>query len=67
MKDRLTTKITELWHISRTALAGMTTVPSRWDRMQYVANELRRSYPALIKGMSSKIVWLEIEKAIEVY
>lgn len=30
------TKILEYWHISRTALAGMVEVPTRWDRMQYV-------------------------------
>ena len=58
----LTYKIIELWHLSRTALSGGDT--SRHSRMIYIKNELNRTYPEFIKGMSAKAVWLEIEKAI---
>jgi hypothetical protein len=52
--------ITELWHISRTALAGQDDT-SRWARMEYVKNELKRSYPELVAGVSNKQIWLTIE------
>lgn len=56
--------ISELWHISRVALAGQATVPSKYDRMIYVKNELKRSYPELIDGMMSKHVWFAIEEFV---
>lgn len=58
-KTKLQLAITELWHTSRTALAGK--VPSRYDRMQYVKSELNRSYPPLIDGMKAKDLWFAIE------
>lgn len=60
--DKLTSAIIELWHISRTALATQDT--SRHSRMIYVKNELSRTYPNLIAGMTNKTVWFEIEAAI---
>lgn len=60
----LVAAILELWHISRIALAGGDKVPSRHERMIYVKTELHRSYPALVKGMTPKKVWLTIEDAL---
>lgn len=60
-KTPLELAIINLWHISRTALAASPTVPSRYDRMIYVKNELTRTYPELIAGMKSKHVWFKIE------
>ncbi len=54
--------IIDLWHLSKTALAGSGTVPSRSDRMSYVKKELIRSYPKLIEGKSPKTIWLDIEE-----
>lgn len=62
MKTTLEERIIELWHISRTALAGSDT--SRYARMCYIKNELIRSYPELIKDMSGKRLWLTIEDQI---
>lgn len=62
MNEKLKSAIIELWHISRTALAG--TVPSRYDRMIYIKKELNRTYPELINGISPKHVWFSIEEAI---
>lgn len=59
MKNRLDNAICELWNISRTALAGKDI--SRHSRMTYVKDELKRTYPQLIEGMSSKQVWFAIE------
>lgn len=58
----LRNKIIELWHISRTALAGQDT--GRHSRMIYVKNELLRTYPSLVANMSNKAIWLEIEYCI---
>lgn len=58
----LNNTIIELWHISRTALA--TRSHSRYDRMQYVKTELQRTYPHLIKDLSSKKIWVMIETQI---
>jgi hypothetical protein len=57
--------ISDLWHVSRTALAGGDT--GRYERMQYVKRELNLRYPELIQGMSNKTVWLEIEKETTVF
>jgi hypothetical protein len=54
--------IIDLWHISRTALANQDT--SRYSRMIYIKQELLRSYPALVEGMSNKQIWFAIEDAI---
>jgi hypothetical protein len=62
MKDQLTLTIIELWHISRTALA--TQDSGRHSRMTYVKNELIKSYPKLIEGLSNKKIWLEIESVV---
>ena len=59
MKTKLEQTISDLWNISRTALAGQDI--SRWSRMQYIKFELNRTYPELIKGMTSKQIWFAIE------
>ena len=59
MKTKLDNIICDLWNISRTALAGSDC--SRYSRMIYVKNELIKSYPELIEGMSSKRIWFAIE------
>jgi hypothetical protein len=59
MKTKLDNTIIELWHISRTALAGKST--SRYDRMIYIKSELLRTYPNLIQGMTGKQIWFAIE------
>jgi len=64
MKTPLENAIIELWHISRTALAGMSSVPSRSDRMAYVKRELIRTYPLLIEGLSPKKLWFAIEDTL---
>lgn len=62
MKTQLDKTIIELWHISRTALAGKST--SRYDRMIYIKSELLRTYPNLIQGMTGKAIWFKIEDNI---
>lgn len=54
--------IAELWRISRTALA--TQDSSRHSRMTYVKKELINNHPELVKGMTNKQIWLEIEDSI---
>ena len=58
--------ITDLWHISRTALSGMSTIASRFDRMKYVANELQTRYPELITSFegSNKKLWFYLEEKL---
>jgi hypothetical protein len=58
--NKLDQTITDLWHLSRTALAGMPTVPTRHDRRQYVMQELKRTYPDQIEGMKHKHVWFQV-------
>lgn len=60
--EKLNKAIIDLWHVSLTALADQPS-KTRWDRMNYVRNELTRSYPALIKDMSQKKIWFAIEDA----
>lgn len=60
--ETLESIIIELWHISRTALATQDT--SRHSRMQYIMNELKRTYPKYIEGMSVKQIWFAIEDQI---
>ena len=52
--------IIELWHISRTALAGKDC--GRYERMIYIKRELNRTYPNHIKGLNGKQVWFAIEE-----
>lgn len=59
MKTRLDQTICDLWNISRTALSGQDT--SRHSRMIYIKQELNRTYPKLIEGMTNKQVWFAIE------
>jgi hypothetical protein len=56
----LKNKITEYWHISRTALAGKGTVPTRHDRMIYIRDTLKQHNPELIENLSAKQLWLTI-------
>lgn len=68
MKTELEKTIIELWHISRTALAGMPTVPTRHDRMSYIKRTLKEQYPALIASFKfDKHIWFEIEDTIRVF
>ena len=60
----LQNKIIELWHISRTALAGKSYVPSRYDRMIYVKNELTNNNTELLNGLTGKRLWFFIEECI---
>jgi hypothetical protein len=60
----LSRAIIDLWHISRIALAGRATVPSRYDRMIYVKSELYRTYPDLVAEMSAKKIWFAIEDTL---
>lgn len=58
-------KIIELWHISRTALAGQSLVPSRYDRMIYVKKAIIEHYPELTTNIGTgKHLWFAIEDAI---
>jgi hypothetical protein len=55
------TRIIELWHLSRTALSDR--VPSRFDRMQWVA----RHFDAEFTGFSHKQTWLAVDEQTRVY
>ncbi len=57
--------IIDLWHISRTALAGSDH--GRHSRMIYIKNSLLTHYPKLVEGMTNKQIWFEIEDNITVY
>ena len=57
-------KIIEYWHISRTALAGMPTVPTKHDRLIYIQNTLKKHDAELIEGFRSKDVWNTILRTI---
>jgi hypothetical protein len=59
MKTQLDKTICDLWNISRVALAGGDC--SRHSRMIYIKNELARTYPHLISGMTGKQIWFAIE------
>jgi hypothetical protein len=61
MKSPLDTKIIELYHTARIALAGNATVPDKFERMQYVKKALKEHYPDLIKGFQfDKHIWFHI-------
>lgn len=59
----LESTILNLWTVSRTALAGGETVPTRYDRMVYVKNALQKYHADLISRLSPKHLWLAIEDA----
>ena len=61
-KTPLQSKILELWHISRTALANQNIPISRYDRLLYIKNQLNKDNPELITKFSPKQLWLEISK-----
>lgn len=52
MDEKLKAVITELWHLSKTALATGDT--SRHSRMIYVKNTIQTHYRDLIVGLSNK-------------
>lgn len=57
--------ILNLWQISRTALAGNSNIPSRYDRMQYVKREMIANHYDLLTHIGTgKQLWLEIESSI---
>jgi hypothetical protein len=65
MNNELTTKIIELWHTSRIALAGQSSVPSHYDRMQYVKKAIIQYHPELtVHTGQGKHLWFAIEDAI---
>jgi len=64
MNNELTSTILNLWQISRTALQGLQNVPTRYDRMQYVKQQLNKDYQHLITRLTPKYVWYAIEDAI---
>lgn len=53
--------IVDLWHISKTALAGGEFVPTRYDRMSYIKKTLLEKYPERCPK-SMKQLWLDIEE-----
>jgi len=55
--------ISDLWHISLTALSSKPH--SRYDRMLYIKNSLIKHYPNNIEGLTQKQIWHEIEKELE--
>ena len=66
MKTELELAISELWHLSKTALAGQED-RGRHARMIYVKNELLRTYPHLLGGLSGKRLWFAIEDNTQVF
>ena len=66
IKSNLQNAILELWHISRTALSNTEGVPSRYERMIYVRDNLSEHYKELIDGLTVKNVWLTIGECITV-
>ena len=58
MKDRLESKIIELWHTSK--VVGN----SRYDRMIYVKQWLMKESPELLIDLSPKKIWFKIEEVI---
>lgn len=65
MKTQLELAITELWHLSKTALAGQDC--GRHSRMIYIKNELLRTYPHLLGDLKGKRLWFLIEDNTQVY
>jgi len=45
--NTLDSKIIELYHTARIALAANSTVPDKFERMQYVKRALKEHYPAV--------------------
>lgn len=61
----LRNEILNLWHISRVALSGGNSVPSRYDRMIYIKKSLIENHADLIKNVGTgKHLWFAIEDAI---
>jgi hypothetical protein len=38
------TELLDLWRVSRTALAGLDHVPSRWERLQWSLGEFIKAH-----------------------
>lgn len=66
IKSNLQNAIIELLHISRTALCGNCTVPTRYDKMVYIRDNLNAHYKELVEGIPAKQLWLSIEESIAV-
>lgn len=62
MDEKLKAVITDLWHLSKIALATGDT--SRHSRMIYVKYTIQMHYKDLIVGLSNKQLWLKIEKTL---
>jgi hypothetical protein len=62
--------VTELWHLSRTGLSGMTQPPGRHDRLTWVKDNMRLHYPELCRvrledrDMTPKELWNEINEIL---
>ncbi len=56
--EKLKAKIIELWHTSR------CNNVSRYDRMIYVRDWLKKESPELVIDLSAKKIWFAIEDAI---
>ena len=54
--------ISDLWHISRTALSSKPN--SRYDRCVYIKQSLVKHYPDAVANMSDKKIWFTIEKEL---
>ena len=61
MRESYQDRLSELWRISRTALSE--TVPSRFDRLQYVVREYMREEPT----SKRKQVYLDIDSLTRGY
>ena len=57
---KLETCIKDLWWISRSALSGMETVPTAYDRRKNIKNTIKTHYPQLIQDKSIKSIWQTI-------
>jgi hypothetical protein len=55
--EELKKHIIDYWHISRTALAGNCTVPTRHDRMIYIRDTVKKYNVDLIGSLTSKQLW----------
>ncbi len=51
------TELLDLWRVSRTALAGLDHVPTRYDRLQWALNEFTKTHP----DQPRKSVYLDLD------
>jgi hypothetical protein len=63
MGETIEQVISNLWLISRTALAT-AQYRGRHSSMCYVKQELIKGYPRMVEGMTGKQIWFTIENII---